>query len=75
MLLTGYDSPITNTLFLDKSLRYQGLVQAISRTNRLFNNEKLSGQVISFKTTKETLDEALKLYTTGGINTPIGNDL
>ncbi len=75
MLLTGYDSPITNTLFLDKSLRYQGLVQAISRTNRLFNNEKLSGQVISFKTNRETLDEALKLYTTGGLNTPIGSDL
>ena len=75
MLLTGFDSPVTNTLFLDKPLRYQGLIQAISRTNRLFNKEKLSGQVISFVTNQETLDEALQLYTTGGVNTPIGSSL
>ena len=69
MLLTGYDSPITNTLFLDKQLRYQSLIQAISRTNRLYNGKE-SGNIISFKTSKEEVEEAFKLYTNGGINTP-----
>lgn len=75
MLLTGFDSPITNTLFLDKSLRYQGLIQAVSRTNRVFDISKNSGQIISFKTSKEAVDDAFKLYTNGGSNTPIGDSL
>lgn len=75
MLLTGFDSPITNTMFLDKSLRYHGLVQAVSRTNRLFDSSKTSGQIISFKTSKEAVDQAFSLYTNGGSNTPIGESL
>lgn len=69
MLLTGFDSPITNTLFLDKKLRYQGLVQAISRTNRLYRGKE-SGYVVSFKTNIETVEEAFALYTNGGVSTP-----
>lgn len=74
MFLTGFDSPITNTLFLDKQLRYQGLVQAISRTNRLFLGKE-SGYVVSFRTDIETVNKAFELYTNGGINTPLGSKL
>lgn len=71
MLLTGFDSPITNTIFLDKKLRYQGLVQAISRTNRVYDG-KQAGNIICFKTPKEDVVEAFDLYTNGGMNTPKG---
>lgn len=64
MLLTGFDSPITNTLFLDKQLRYQGLIQSISRTNRLFSGKE-SGYVVSFKINEETVNEACALYSQG----------
>lgn len=69
MLLTGYDSPVTNTLFLDKRLEYHSLIQAISRTNRL-SPGKETGIIISFQTTREELDEALRLYTNGDVSTP-----
>lgn len=71
MLLTGFDSPITNTLFLDKQLRYQSLIQAISRTNRLYPGKE-SGYIVSFRTSKEDVKKAFVLYTIGGINTPLG---
>ncbi len=69
MLLTGYDSPITNTLFLDKQLRYQSLIQAISRTNRLCE-AKESGNIVSFTVDKEEVDRAFRLFTNGGLSTP-----
>lgn len=69
MLLTGYDSPITNTLFLDKQLRYQSLIQAISRTNRL-SPGKETGNIVSFQTSRGDIDEAFKLYTNGDVSTP-----
>lgn len=71
MLLTGFDSPITNTLFLDKQLHYQSLIQAISRTNRIYPGKE-SGYIVSFKTSKEDAKKAFALYTTGGSNTPLG---
>ncbi len=71
MLLTGFDSPITNTLFLDKQLHYQSLIQAISRTNRIYPGKE-SGYIVSFKTSKEDVHKAFALYTSGGLNTPLG---
>jgi type I restriction enzyme R subunit len=62
MFLTGFDSPRLNTLYVDKNLRYHGLIQAYSRTNRLFNSDKPHGNIISFRNLKEATDTALKLF-------------
>lgn len=66
MFLTGFDSKPTNTLFLDKDLRWQGLVQAYSRTNRVYKPSKRFGQVITYRNIKKAQDEALKLYSGSG---------
>lgn len=68
-LLTGYDSKRLNTLYVDRSLELQGLIQAYSRTNRIFGTNKEFGTIINFQfpaITKETVDKALKLYGSGG---------
>lgn len=68
-LLTGYDSKRLNTLYVDRSLEKQGLVQAYSRTNRVFGKTKEFGSIINFRypaMTSDTVDEALKLYGDGG---------
>ncbi|MEA2056728.1 MAG: type I restriction endonuclease subunit R, partial [Patescibacteria group bacterium] len=62
MFLTGFDSPRLNTLFLDKNLRYHGLIQAYSRTNRLLNSDKPHGNIISFRNLKLATDKALALF-------------
>ena len=62
MFLTGFDSPRTNTLYIDKNLRYHGLIQAYSRTNRLVGPEKPHGNIISFRNLKEETDRALALF-------------
>lgn len=62
MFLTGFDSPRLNTLYVDKNLRYHGLIQAYSRTNRLFNSDKPHGNIISFRNLKEATDKALALF-------------
>lgn len=62
MFLTGFDSPRLNTLYVDKNLRYHGLIQAYSRTNRLLDSDKPHGNVISFRNLKEATDKALALY-------------
>lgn len=62
MFLTGFDSPRLNTLYVDKNLRYHGLVQAYSRTNRLLNSDKPHGNIISFRNLKKNTDEALALF-------------
>lgn len=62
IFLTGFDSPLLNTLFVDKKLRYHGLVQAYSRTNRLLNSDKPHGNIVSFRNLKEATDKALELY-------------
>jgi len=68
-LLTGYDSQLLNTLYVDRSLELQGLVQAYSRTNRIHGPDKEFGSIINFqypRITEEQVDKALKLYGTGG---------
>lgn len=68
-LLTGYDSKRLNTLYVDRKLELQGLVQAYSRTNRIYGKEKEFGSVVNFQypgMTKEIVDTALKLYGSGG---------
>lgn len=68
-LLTGYDSQLLNTLYVDRSLELQGLVQAYSRTNRVHGPDKEFGSIVNFqypRMTEEKVDSALKLYGTGG---------
>lgn len=68
-LLTGYDSKLLNTLYVDRSLELQGLIQAYSRTNRIYGKNKEFGTIVNFqypRITKETVDTALKLYGSGG---------
>jgi type I restriction enzyme R subunit len=60
--LTGFDSPRLNTLYVDKNLRYHGLIQAYSRTNRLLNSDKPHGNIISFRNLKKATDIALALF-------------
>jgi len=62
MFLTGFDSPRLNTLYVDKNLRYHGLIQAYSRTNRLLNSDKPHGNIISFRNLKKATDKALTLF-------------
>jgi type I restriction enzyme R subunit len=62
MFLTGFDSTRLNTLFVDKNLRYHGLIQAYSRTNRLLNSDKPHGNIVSFRNLKENTDKALALF-------------
>ncbi len=65
MLLTGFDSPITNTLFIDKPLKYHNLLQAYSRVNRL-ENEKPYGQIATFVDQATDRDSAFRLFAGGG---------
>jgi type I restriction enzyme R subunit len=62
MFLTGFDSPLLNTLYVDKNLRYHGLIQAYSRTNRLLNSDKPHGNIVSFRNLKDATDRALALF-------------
>lgn len=62
MFLTGFDSPRLNTLYVDKNLRYHGLIQAYSRTNRLLNSDKPHGNIVTFRNLKEATDRALALF-------------
>ena len=66
MFLTGFDSKPTNTLILDKNLKWHGLLQAYSRTNRIFKPTKQFGQIVTYRNIKRAQDEALKLYSGGG---------
>jgi len=62
MFLTGFDSPALNTLYVDKNLRYHGLIQAYSRTNRILNELKSQGNVVTFRNLKASTDEAITLF-------------
>ena len=62
MFLTGFDSRILNTMFIDKPLRMHGLVQTFSRTNRTWNEIKHHGNIVLFQTPKERVDEAFSLF-------------
>lgn len=62
MFLTGFDSKTLNTLYIDKNLRYHGLLQAYSRTNRILNETKSQGNIVVFRNLKKATDEALELF-------------
>ncbi|GAA4341893.1 type I restriction endonuclease subunit R [Flaviaesturariibacter amylovorans] len=62
MFLTGFDSPGLNTLYVDKNLKYHGLIQAFSRTNRILNEQKSQGNIIAFRNLKNATDEAITLF-------------
>lgn len=62
MFLTGFDSKWLNTLYVDKNLKYHGLVQAFSRTNRILNETKSQGNIVCFRNLKEATDEAIALF-------------
>ena len=62
MLLTGFDSKYLNTLYVDKNLRYHGLIQAFSRTNRVLNDSKPYGNVLDFRGQGKEVDDAIALF-------------
>jgi len=62
MYLTGFDSPPLNTLYVDKNLKYHGLIQAYSRTNRILNEQKSQGNIVVFRNLKKATDEAIALF-------------
>jgi type I restriction enzyme R subunit len=62
MFLTGFDATTLNTLWVDKNLKYHGLVQAFSRTNRILNSVKTFGNIICFRNLKQETDEAISLF-------------
>ncbi|MBD5474838.1 MAG: HsdR family type I site-specific deoxyribonuclease [Lachnospiraceae bacterium] len=77
-LLTGFDAPCLSTLFIDRQpMAPQNIIQAFSRTNRLFDNNKQYGQIVTFQAPKEYKDAinmALRLYSRGGDGNPIAED-
>ena len=62
MFLTGFDAPTLNTLFVDKNLRYHGLIQAFSRTNRIYNAIKTFGNIVTFRDLEKATTDAIKLF-------------
>ncbi len=62
MLLTGFDSAYLNTLYVDKNLKYHGLIQAFSRTNRVLNDSKPYGNILDFRAQRDAVDEAIALF-------------
>lgn len=62
MFLTGFDSKTLNTLYVDKNLKYHGLLQAYSRTNRILNDTKSQGNIVVFRNLKNATDDALRLF-------------
>lgn len=67
MFLTGFDAPTLNTLFVDKNLRYHGLIQAFSRTNRIYNSTKSFGNIVTFRDLEQATVDAITLF--GNANT------
>jgi type I restriction enzyme R subunit len=62
MLLTGFDSKFLNTLYVDKNLKYHGLIQAFSRTNRVLNDTKPYGNILDFRQQQQSVDQAIELF-------------
>lgn len=62
MFLTGFDAPTLNTLFVDKNLRYHGLLQAFSRTNRIYDATKTFGNIITFRDLEKATIDAITLF-------------
>jgi len=67
MFLTGFDAPMLNTLFVDKNLRYHGLIQAFSRTNRIYDATKTFGNIVTFRDLEQATADAITLF--GDANT------
>ncbi len=67
MFLTGFDAPSLNTLFVDKNLRYHGLIQAYSRTNRIYDSTKTFGNIVTFRNLEQATIDAITLF--GDTNT------
>ncbi|EAS19779.1 type I site-specific restriction-modification enzyme, HsdR [Flavobacteria bacterium BBFL7] len=62
MMLTGFDAKKVNTLYVDKNLKYHGLIQAYSRTNRILGEQKSQGNILAFRNLKKATDEAITLF-------------
>lgn len=62
MFLTGFDAPTLNTLFVDKNLRYHGLIQAYSRTNRIYDATKTFGNIVTFRNLEQDTVDAIRLF-------------
>src|SRR5690554_4031752 len=62
MFLTGFDAPTLNTLFVDKNLRYHGLMQAFSRTNRIYDANKTFGNIVTFRDLEKSTVDAITLF-------------
>ncbi len=62
MLLTGFDSKFLNTLYVDKNLKFHGLIQAFSRTNRVLNDSKPYGNILDFRSQQESVNQAITLF-------------
>lgn len=62
MFLTGFDAPTLNTLFVDKNLRYHGLIQAFSRTNRIYDATKTFGNIVTFRDLEKHTIDAIRLF-------------
>ncbi|WP_026711068.1 type I restriction endonuclease subunit R [Flavobacterium filum] len=62
MLLTGFDSKYLNTLYVDKNLKYHGLIQAFSRTNRVLNDTKPHGNILDFRSQQDAVNQAITLF-------------
>ena len=62
MLLTGFDSKYLNTLYVDKNLKYHGLIQAFSRTNRILNDTKPYGNILDFRNQQTAVEDAIALF-------------
>ncbi len=70
MLLTGFDSKYLNTLYVDKNLKYHGLIQAFSRTNRVINDTKPYGNILDFRHQEENVDKAMVLFSGEKVDNP-----
>lgn len=70
MLLTGFDSKYLNTLYVDKNLKYHGLIQAFSRTNRVLNDTKPWGNILDFRQQQAAVDEAVTLFSGERVDKP-----
>ncbi|WP_139959584.1 type I restriction endonuclease subunit R [Flavicella sediminum] len=70
MLLTGFDSKYLNTLYVDKNLKYHGLIQAFSRTNRVINDTKPYGNILDFRQQEEEVNKAMVLFSGADVENP-----
>lgn len=70
MLLTGFDSKYLNTLYVDKNLKYHGLIQAFSRTNRILNDTKPYGNILDFRGQEDAVNEAIAIFSGENIDNP-----